>query len=67
MHAIMKAVFLCGVHWGPASITEITGVSWEEVGVKWPPIYMDVGPEAEDRPLLEEVTKQCSEDRDGEH
>jgi hypothetical protein len=36
----------------------------EEVGERWPPACEDVGPEAEERPLLEDVTKQSSEDRD---
>jgi hypothetical protein len=30
----------------------------------WPPACEDVRPEAEDRPLLKDVTKQSSEDRD---
>jgi hypothetical protein len=41
--------------------------NFEQVNVRWPPACEDVSPEAEDRPLLEEVTKQCSEDRDWEH
>jgi hypothetical protein len=36
----------------------------EEVGVKWPPVCEDVSLGAEDRPLLEDITKQSSEDRD---
>jgi hypothetical protein len=32
--------------------------------VRWPPSCEDVSPEAEERPLLEDVTKQSSEDRD---
>jgi hypothetical protein len=32
--------------------------------VRWPPGCEDVSPEAEERPLLEDVTKQRSEDRD---
>jgi hypothetical protein len=32
--------------------------------VRWPPAYEDLSPEAEERPLLEEVTKQRSEGRD---
>jgi hypothetical protein len=32
--------------------------------VRWPPACEDVSPGADDRPLLEAVTKQCSEDRD---
>jgi hypothetical protein len=34
-----------------------------EVGVRWPPACEDVSPGAEERPLLEAVTKQRSEDR----
>jgi hypothetical protein len=30
--------------------------------VRWPPAYKDMSPGAEERPLLEEVTKRCSED-----
>jgi hypothetical protein len=37
-----------------------------EVGVKWSPACEDVSQEAEERPLLEDVTKQSSEDRDWE-
>jgi hypothetical protein len=36
----------------------------EEVGVRWPPACQDMSLEAEEHPLLEDVTKQCSEDRD---
>jgi hypothetical protein len=32
-----------------------------ETGVKWPPACEDVSPVAEERPLLEDVTKQRSE------
>jgi hypothetical protein len=32
--------------------------------VSWPPACEDVSPGAENHPLLEEVTKQRSEDRD---
>jgi hypothetical protein len=32
--------------------------------VRWPPACEDVSPEAEERPLLEDVTKHSSEDRD---
>jgi hypothetical protein len=32
--------------------------------VRWPPAYEDVIPEAEKHPLVEDVTKQRSEDRD---
>jgi hypothetical protein len=32
--------------------------------VKWPPACEDVSPEAEERPLLEDVTKQSSEELD---
>jgi hypothetical protein len=32
--------------------------------MRWPPVCEDVSPEAEERPLLEDVTKQRSEDRD---
>jgi hypothetical protein len=35
-----------------------------EVGVRWPPACEDVSPGAKERPLLEAVTKQRSEDRD---
>jgi hypothetical protein len=35
-----------------------------EVGVRWPPACEDVSPEAEERPLLEDVTKQHGEFRD---
>jgi hypothetical protein len=30
----------------------------EEVGVRWPPACEDVSSEADERPLLEDVTKQ---------
>jgi hypothetical protein len=33
----------------------------------WPPVYEDVNPGAEERPLLEDVTKQRSENRDLGH
>jgi hypothetical protein len=36
----------------------------QEVGVRWPPACEDVNPGAEERPLLEDFTKQRSEDRD---
>jgi hypothetical protein len=36
----------------------------QEVGVRGPPACEDVSPGAEERPLLEAVTKQRSEDRD---
>jgi hypothetical protein len=36
----------------------------QEVGVRWSPACEDVSPEAEERPLLEAVTKQRNEDRD---
>jgi hypothetical protein len=32
--------------------------------MKWPPACEDVSAGAEERPLLEDVTKQCSDDRD---
>jgi hypothetical protein len=35
--------------------------------VRWPPASVDVSPGAVDRPLLEDVTKQCSEFHNGEH
>jgi hypothetical protein len=35
--------------------------------VRWPPACEDVSPGAEERPLLEDVTKQRSEGRDWEH
>jgi hypothetical protein len=34
--------------------------------VRRPPACVDVSPEEEECPLLEDVTKQRSEDRDGE-
>jgi hypothetical protein len=37
-----------------------------EFGVRWPPACKDVSPGAEERPLLEEVTKQRNGDRDWE-
>jgi hypothetical protein len=36
----------------------------EEVSVRWPPACEDVSPAAKERPLLEDVTKQSSEDRE---
>jgi hypothetical protein len=33
----------------------------------WPPACEDVSPEAEERPLLEDATKQRSKDRDWKH
>jgi hypothetical protein len=39
----------------------------QEVGVKWLPACEDVSPEAEEHPLLGDITKQSSEDRDWEH
>jgi hypothetical protein len=38
-----------------------------EVGVRRPPVCEDVSPEAEERLLLEDITKQSSADRDWEH
>jgi hypothetical protein len=38
--------------------------SLEEVGVRWPPVYEDVRPGSEERPLLEDVTQKRSKDRD---
>jgi hypothetical protein len=35
-----------------------------EVGVRWPPACENLSPGAEQRPLLEDVTKQRSEGRD---
>jgi hypothetical protein len=35
-----------------------------EIGKRWRPARKDVSPGAEERPLLEDVTKQRSEDRD---
>jgi hypothetical protein len=35
--------------------------------VTWPPACEDMSPGAEERPLLEDVTKQRSEARDFEH
>jgi hypothetical protein len=34
--------------------------------VRWPPAFEDVSPGTEERPLLEVVTKQSSEDRDSD-
>jgi hypothetical protein len=39
----------------------------EDFGVRWPPVYEDMSPEAEERPLLEAATKLHSEDRESEH
>jgi hypothetical protein len=39
----------------------------QEFGVRWPPACEDVNPAAEERPLLEDVAQQRSEDRDREH
>jgi hypothetical protein len=39
----------------------------QEVGVRGLPVCKDVSPEAEERPLLEDVTDQSCEDRDWEH
>jgi hypothetical protein len=36
----------------------------QEVGVRWLPLSKDVSPGAKEHPLLEDVTKQRSEDRD---
>jgi hypothetical protein len=41
-----------------------TAVRKAEVSVRWPPACEDLRREAEDRRLLEDVTKQSSEDRD---
>jgi hypothetical protein len=35
--------------------------------VRWTPAYENMSPEAEERPLLEAVTKHRSEDSDWEH
>jgi hypothetical protein len=35
--------------------------------VRWPPACEDVSPGAQERPLLEDVTQQRSEDRDYEN
>jgi hypothetical protein len=35
-----------------------------EVDVRWPPACEDMSPGTEERPLLEDVTKQSSENRD---
>jgi hypothetical protein len=35
-----------------------------EMGVRWPPAWENVSPEAEECPLLENVMKQCREDHD---
>jgi hypothetical protein len=35
--------------------------------VRWPPACKNVNPGAEERPLLGDVTKQRSEDREREH
>jgi hypothetical protein len=39
----------------------------QEAGVRWPPDCEGVNPGAEERTLLEDVTKQLSEDRDREY
>jgi hypothetical protein len=36
----------------------------EEAGVRWPPACENVRPAAEERPLLEDVTKQRNEEGD---
>jgi hypothetical protein len=36
----------------------------QQIGVRWPPACEDVSPRTENRPLLEDITKQRSEDRD---
>jgi hypothetical protein len=36
----------------------------QEVGVRWPKAWEEVSTGAEERPLLEDVTKQGSEDSD---
>jgi hypothetical protein len=38
-----------------------------EAGVRWPPACEEVSPQAEQRPLLENFTKQSSKDRVWEH
>jgi hypothetical protein len=38
-----------------------------EVGVRWPPACENVNQKVEERPLLEDVTKQLSQDRDWEN
>jgi hypothetical protein len=35
--------------------------------LKWPPAFEDVSPGTEERPLLEDVTKQLSDGHDREH
>jgi hypothetical protein len=39
----------------------------KEVGVRRPSACKDMSPEAEEHPLLEDITKQSSEDCGGEH
>jgi hypothetical protein len=39
--------------------TSCSQQSQNEVGVRWSPACQEVSPEAEERPLLEAVTKQC--------
>jgi hypothetical protein len=38
----------------------------QEAGVRWSPPCTDVNPEADERPPLEDITSQRSEDRDWE-
>jgi hypothetical protein len=38
----------------------------EVVGVRWPPAYEDMSPEAKDRPPLQGVTKQSSKEGEWE-
>jgi hypothetical protein len=40
---------------------------YNEVGVKWPAACEDMSPEAEEHPLLEDITKQSTEGHDWEH
>jgi hypothetical protein len=47
------------------SLRESAEAAVRRVGyVRWPPACEDVSPGAEDRPFLEDVTKQSSEGRD---
>lgn len=39
----------------------------KEVSVRWPPACKDMSPQAEERPLMEDIIKQHSEDHNWEH
>jgi hypothetical protein len=49
------------------SVRSVPRLYNEEVGVKWLSACKDIIPEAEECPLLEDITKQCIEVRDWEH